>query len=83
MFLNKTLDLRGNTCHGWKMSKVHMTILLAANMDGFCKCKPFVISKSELPRCLKNCKNLPVTYGFNEKAWMTCQLFSEWLQAWD
>ncbi|KAK8769982.1 hypothetical protein V5799_013553 [Amblyomma americanum] len=52
-------------------------------MDGSCKLRPFVIGKSKSPRCFKNCKQLPVRYGCNRKAWMTRQLFVEWLQAWD
>ncbi|XP_064464657.1 tigger transposable element-derived protein 6-like [Ornithodoros turicata] len=83
MLPNKTLDICGSTCHGGKLSKVRVTILLAANVDGSCKLRPFVIGKSKAPRCFKNCRSLPVQYGFNTKAWMTRQLFSEWLQAWD
>ncbi|XP_064462024.1 tigger transposable element-derived protein 6-like [Ornithodoros turicata] len=83
MLPNKTLDLRGSTCHGGKMSKVRVSILLAANMDGSVKLRPFVIGKSKSPRCLKNCKSLPVRYGFNKKAWMTRDIFVEWLKEWD
>ncbi|XP_070386518.1 tigger transposable element-derived protein 6-like [Dermacentor albipictus] len=78
----KTLNVRGSTCHGGKMSKVRVSVLLAASMDGSQKLQPFVIGKARAPRCFKNCKQLPVRYAFN-KAWMTRQLFTEWLQAWD
>lgn len=83
MLPSKTLDVRGSTCHGGKMSKVRVSVLLAANMDGSQKLQPFVIGKARAPRCFKNCKQLPVRYAFNKKAWMTRQLFTEWLQAWD
>ncbi|XP_064468536.1 tigger transposable element-derived protein 6-like [Ornithodoros turicata] len=45
MLPNKTLDLRGSTCHRGKMSKVRVSILLAANMDGSVKLPLFVIGK--------------------------------------
>lgn len=83
MLPSKTLDVRGSTCHGGKMSKVRVSVLLAANMDGSRKLQPFVIGKARAPRCFKNCKQLPVRYASNKKAWMTRQLFTEWLQAWD
>ncbi|XP_037520679.1 tigger transposable element-derived protein 6-like [Rhipicephalus sanguineus] len=83
MLPNKTLDLKGTSCHGGKMSKVRVSILLAADMDGSCKLRPFVIGKSKSPRCFKNAKSLPVRYAFNKKAWMTRGLFSEWIRAWD
>jgi meiotically up-regulated gene 157 (Mug157) protein len=31
-------------------------------------------------RCFRGVKNLPVTYRNNKNAWMTGDIFSEWLQ---
>lgn len=80
---NKAFNLQGSTSQGGKMSKVHTTILVALNMDGSCQLRPFMIGKSKSPHCMKNCKSLSTHYGFNRKAWVIQQLFSEWLQAWD
>lgn len=68
MLTNKTLDLKGSSCHGGKMSKVCVSILLAVNLDGSCKLRPFFIGKSKLLRCFKKPKSLPVRYAFNKKA---------------
>ena len=45
------------------------------------KLKPLVIGKSKNPRCFKNVRigNLPVHYMANKKAWMTSQIFCEWI----
>lgn len=83
MLPSKTLDFKGGKCHGEKMSKVRIYILLAANMDGSCKLQPFVIGKSRSPRCFKNARGLSVRYASKKKAWMTRDLFTEWLRAWD
>jgi hypothetical protein len=56
-------------------------VLLCTNATGTHKLKPLVIGKSLRPRCLKaiNLNSLPVTYRANSKAWMTSDLFLEWL----
>ena len=62
-----------------------ITVLCCSNLTGTDKCKLLVIGKSLRPRCFKNVNvdNLPVTYRANKKAWMTSQIFTEWLAAWD
>lgn len=79
---DKTLKFVGETCAGGKMSKVRITVLVAANMSGTEKRKLLVIGKSANPRCFKN-KMLPVKYRANNKAWMTSNLFTEELLQWD
>jgi hypothetical protein len=46
------------------------------------KFKPWVIGKSENPRCFKNVNKakLPVKYRANKKAWMTGAIFQEYLE---
>ena len=39
-----------------------------------------VIGKSRNPRCFKNVKTLPVSYKANRKAWMTGDMFEEWVR---
>lgn len=79
---DKTLKFQGESCSGGKLSKVRITVLVAANMSGTDKRKLFIIGKSATPRCFKN-KTLPIKYRSNSKAWMTSNLFTEELQQWD
>ncbi|CAG5040936.1 unnamed protein product [Parnassius apollo] len=79
---NKTFTLKGESCHGGKLSKERITILLGANMSGTEKLPILLIGKSKSPRCFKGVTNktLPVNYQNNKKAWMTCTIFSDWLK---
>ncbi len=76
---NKTFAYKNDECKNGKHSKVRVTIMFCANMDGSEKIKPLVIGKSKKPRCFKNIKSLPVDYENNKKAWMTGYLFEKWL----
>ncbi|KAL4132878.1 hypothetical protein QTP88_009955 [Uroleucon formosanum] len=71
------------TCSGGKLSNERLTILVASNMTGSYKKKLLVIGKSKIPRCFKNVKNLTVDFKSNKKAWMTGDIFSDWLKEWD
>lgn len=55
----RTLTFKGDNCKGGKRSKQRLTVLLCANMSGTHKLKPFVIGKSQNPRCFKGVKSLP------------------------
>ncbi|XP_025197064.1 tigger transposable element-derived protein 6-like [Melanaphis sacchari] len=66
-------------CNGGKRSKERLTLLLAVNMTGTDKLKPLIIGKSKNPRCFSCVKSFPVDYTANKKAWMTSELFAEWL----
>ncbi|KAL4709481.1 hypothetical protein ACJJTC_012818 [Scirpophaga incertulas] len=48
-------------------------------MDGSEKLKPLVIGKAMKPRCFKGVKSFPTDYRANKKAWMTTELFNNWL----
>ena len=63
-----------------KKSKDRLTLLLACSATGH-KLKPLVIGKSKKPRCFKgkNIGALNIIYRHNNKAWLTSQLFCEWL----
>lgn len=76
---DKTLTFKEDKCHGGKLSKERVTLLLATNMDGSEKLKILMIGKSEKPRCFRTVKWLPVDYVANSKAWMTGKLFQDWL----
>lgn len=64
----------------WKKSKERRSVLLCGNMDGSDFLKPLVIGKYENPRCFKGVKSLPVIYRANKRAWMTSDIFIEWLR---
>uniref|UniRef100_H3AJP3 HTH CENPB-type domain-containing protein n=1 Tax=Latimeria chalumnae TaxID=7897 RepID=H3AJP3_LATCH len=79
----KMLAIKGENCHGGKHSKERIIVMVSANMDGSEKLKPLVIGKSQKPRCFKNMKSLPVDYKANTQAWMTSDIFSEWVKKFD
>ena len=80
---DKTLDFKGADCHGGKCSKDRLTVLVCANMSGSEKIPLYVIGKAKNPRCFKNVKTLPTQYEANKKAWITSELFSNWLRSLD
>lgn len=64
---DKTLTLKGESCHGGKLSKERVTILQSANMSGTEKLPILSIGKSQTPRCFKDIQTLPVNYQNNKK----------------
>ncbi|XP_044576156.1 tigger transposable element-derived protein 4-like [Cotesia glomerata] len=76
---DKTLLFKDEKCHGGKHSKERLTVLLATNMTGTEKLKLLVLGKAKKPRCFSGCKSLPVDYDANKKAWMTADIFKQWL----
>lgn len=76
---SKTLTYKGDTCAGGKRSKERVTVLVAANMDGTEKLPLLIIGKALKPRCFKNIRTLPAEYTANSKAWMTREIFKQWL----
>lgn len=83
LLLGRTLALRNENCHGGKLNKARVTILLTTNIDGSFKLRPLVIGKFKSPICLRGCTPLPVANIFNGKAWMISVLFNKWLRDWD
>ena len=49
-------------------------------MDGSDKCVPLVIGHYAKPRCFKHVQSLPVDYQHSKNAWMTSQIFLDWLR---
>jgi hypothetical protein len=77
---DSTFKFKVEKCVGGKMSKNHLTVLMCVNMTGTDKKKRlFVIGKSQTPRCFKNVKKLPVEYAANKKAWMTSDIFQQYI----
>ncbi|XP_037774796.1 tigger transposable element-derived protein 6-like [Penaeus monodon] len=75
---NKSLVLKGDTCHGGKRPKGRLTFMACANIDGSDKMELLVVGRVWTPRCFKNVKNIPLDYHANNKAWMTSNLFTQW-----
>jgi hypothetical protein len=48
-------------------------------MDGSEKLKILLIGKSKKPRCFRGVKWLPLDYTANKKAWMTGEIFENWM----
>ena len=67
---------------GGKQSKHRMTVVVCTNATGSDKIPLWFIGKHLHPCCLKNINmnNLGCQYVANKKAWMTGELFREWLQ---
>ncbi|XP_053404457.1 tigger transposable element-derived protein 4-like [Mercenaria mercenaria] len=80
MLPEKTLDFKGVDCNGGKRSKERLTVMVCTNMSGTDKLPLFIIGKSAKPRCFKNVKTLQTQYTNNKKAWMTGQIFEDWLR---
>ena len=66
---------------GKKQNRFRITLAFACNADGSERRKPMIIGKSAKPRCFKNTS--PNSRGFyyrnNERAWMTAELFEEYV----
>ncbi|GFY01538.1 tigger transposable element-derived protein 6 [Trichonephila clavipes] len=77
----KTFTFKKEKCHGGKHSKERLTILLVVNMYGSEKITLLVIGKSAKPWCFKGINSFLTKYRSNKKAWMTTELFNEWLVA--
>ena len=74
------LSFKKPQCHGGKMSKGRITVLVGCSADGS-DCLPLlVIGKSKNPRSFKNVQSLPVDYNNSKKAWMTWDMLWSWLQ---
>ena len=82
---SRTLCISSDKCKNGKFSKERITIGLCCNLDGTDKLRPIVIGKSAKPRCFGKIKSesLPVVWRANEKAWMTLNLFQEWLSSYN
>ena len=70
---------------GVKGKKVRLTYLFTANADGSEKLPPLIIGKAKKPRAFENKTGaqLGFQYRNNAKAWMTANIYQEWLRQWD
>ena len=81
---NKTFTLPAEKAsRGKKESKLRLTMLIGANMTGEDKLDPLIIGKSANPRCFRGVGHIPLPYTFSAKAWMTSQIWTEWINKFD
>ena len=80
---DKTLEFKNIDCHGGKQSKERITGLVCANMSGTDKRPLLILGKSSKPRCFQNVRSFPTEYGANKKAWMTSEIFTNWVKKFD
>ncbi|KRZ96537.1 Tigger transposable element-derived protein 6 [Trichinella sp. T8] len=79
----KLLTMLGEAYKGGSFSKERLTILLAANAAGE-RLVPLVIVEAASPRAFRharvNVSKLSATWKYNRSAWMTAEVFVEWLE---
>ena len=75
-----TLTFKTDDSGGSKKSKERVTALVACNMTGSDKRKLLIVGKSKDPRCFRGQRVLPVTYTNSGNAWMTGDIFRQWLK---
>ena len=81
---NKTFTLPAEKAsRGMKESKQRLTMLIGANMTGEDKLDPLIIGKLAKPRCFRGVNHIPLPYCSNAKAWMTSQVWTEWIKKFD
>uniref|UniRef100_A0A8C4KDL9 Tigger transposable element derived 4 n=1 Tax=Dromaius novaehollandiae TaxID=8790 RepID=A0A8C4KDL9_DRONO len=83
MLPNNTFSFKGETCSVGKLSREQITVVVGTNMDGSEKLPLLVIGKNRSPRCFKDVKSLPVDYEANDMAWMTPEVFEQWVRKLD
>ena len=67
---------------GKKKNKERITVALCANATRMDKQKPLLIARTARPRCFGKDfdPNVYAIYRYNKKAWITSDLFTEWLE---
>ncbi|XP_003417565.2 tigger transposable element-derived protein 4 [Loxodonta africana] len=83
MLPTNTFAFKGETCSIGKLCKDRITLVVGTNMDGSEKLPLLVIGKNRNPHCFKGMKSLPVYYEANRKAWMTSEVFEQWMRKLD
>ncbi|KFR08652.1 Tigger transposable element-derived protein 4, partial [Nipponia nippon] len=83
MLPHNTFAFKGETCSVGKLSKERITLVVGTNMDGSEKLPLLVIGKNNSSQCFKDVKSLPVDYEANDMAWMTSEVFEQWMHKLD
>ncbi|NXT92075.1 TIGD4 protein, partial [Anhinga rufa] len=83
MLPHNAFAFKGETCSVGKLSKERITIVVGANMDGSEKLPLLVIGKTKSPCCFKDLESPPVDYEANDMAWVTSEVFDQWMHKLD
>ncbi|NXX80753.1 TIGD4 protein, partial [Urocolius indicus] len=83
MLPHNTFAFKGETCSVGKLSKERITIVVGTNMDGSEKLPLLVIGKNKSPHFFQDVKSLPVDYEATDMAWMTSEVFEQWMHKLD
>ena len=78
-----TLAQKSESVSGSKKAKDRITDLVCTNMTGTDKRKLLVLGKSKNPRCFRGAAPTSVSYDANANAWMTSEIFRNWLIAFE
>lgn len=70
---------------GQKQVKTRITLAITVNYTGNDRVDPVFIGHAKKPRCFgkKSGKELGFVYYHNAKAWMTGEIFRDWISAWN
>ncbi|KAI7340379.1 hypothetical protein KC315_g724 [Hortaea werneckii] len=72
---------------GIKSDKARITLHFCVNASGNHKLKPWIIGQYQKPTCFRAARiepeRLDCIYRWNKKAWMTAEIFTEWLRWFD
>ncbi|NXS99887.1 TIGD4 protein, partial [Jacana jacana] len=83
MLPHSTFAFKGETCSVGELSKERITIAVGTNMDGSEKLPLLVIGNKNNPCSSKDVRSLPVDYEANDGAWMTSEVFEQWMHKLD
>ncbi|XP_054845617.1 tigger transposable element-derived protein 4 [Eublepharis macularius] len=70
---------KGEDCSVGKLNKDRITVVVGTNMDASEKLPLLVIGKNKTPPCFQGVKSLPVEYQANAMAWITLEVFEQWV----
>ncbi|XP_062493500.1 tigger transposable element-derived protein 4 [Pezoporus occidentalis] len=83
MLPHNTFAFKGETCSVGELSKERITVVVGTNMDGSEKLPLLIIGKNKSPHFSKDVESLPVDYVGNDMAWMTSEVFEQWMHKLD
>ncbi|NXK16103.1 TIGD4 protein, partial [Arenaria interpres] len=83
MLPHSTFAFKGETCSVGKLSEERITVAVGTNMDGSEKLPLLVIGKNKSPCSFKDVRSLSVDYEANDMAWMTSEVFEQWMHKLD
>ena len=75
---NKTYQFNSEKCSGGKLSKIHISSIVAGD-----KLPIFIIRSAKKPKCFKNVKFVSCHYRNQQKTWMDGVLFEKYIREMD